>query len=99
MDKNFILKYGKFAGKSIAWLEENNEGYLNWAIINAPNLLKPPTPKELPKSETKDVKGVSIHKSAMVPNMNFWNEGPDEKCKPYLDMVNEKNKEIDDWGF
>ena len=90
MDKKFILKYGKFAGKSIAWLEENNEAYLNWAIKNAPNLLKPPTPKQQPKSDSKEVKGEHISNNAMVPNVNFLFEGPDEKCKPYLNMVNEK---------
>ena len=91
MDRNFILKYGKFAGKSIAWLEENNKGYLKWAIENAPNLLKAPKPKEPPKSVSKEVKGVEISDKAMTPNMNFWNEGPDEKCKPYLEQT--KNKE------
>jgi len=91
MDKEFIIKYGKFAGKTIGWLQENNEGYLNWAIKNAPNLLKPPTPKEPPKSESKEVKGIPIHKLGMYPNENFWNEGPDERCKPYLEQI--KNKE------
>ena len=48
MNDDFVLKSGKYAGKSIGWLKSNNQNYLNWVMENQPNMLK-----ELKKIEPK----------------------------------------------
>lgn len=85
MDDNFVFKFGKHAGKTYGWVRENAPSYLAWVKENAPNMLKVPKPKE-PKPivvpKTIDLSDNSI--KAMVPNLNFWNEGPDKISLPYL---------------
>jgi hypothetical protein len=72
MDDNFILKSGKYAGKTIGWLKKNNPNYLIWVKENQPNMLKPIAkvePKKIIENEiTRDGK--------LQPNLNFDNEGP-----------------------
>ena len=70
MNDDFVLRSGKYAGKSIGWLKSNNQNYLNWAMENQPNMLK-----ELKKIEPKSIESVSL--KTMTPNLNFDNEGPD----------------------
>ena len=89
MNKNFILKTGKFAGKTIGWIEENNPWYLIWIEENKPFMLKgsmdeePVVAKKMTKTEKKS--------EAMQPNMGFWDEGPSELTKIYLETLKQKN--------
>ena len=93
MDGNFVFKFGKHAGKTLDWVEENAPSYLAWAKINAPNLLKEPKPKAVPKpAEKKILTFRDAPVKTMVPNMNFWNEGPAEICKPYLNRMAQQEK-------
>jgi hypothetical protein len=34
------MKFGKYRGKPLKWVKENDEGYWNWAIDNIPNFDK-----------------------------------------------------------
>jgi hypothetical protein len=91
MNKNYILTGGKHKGRTIAWIEENDMSYLNWVKQNAAGLIKgantpPPVVKRV--LEDKDVP-----KSAIQPNLNFFNEGPVEISKPYILNKKEKNDE------
>lgn len=97
MDKNFIFKFGKHVGKTYAWVEENHPSYIVWAKENAPNLLKTPKSKAEPKPEVKkEITLIDDKPSSMVPNTNFYNEGPDPISIPYLKkMEEEKNKKND----
>jgi hypothetical protein len=81
MNDNFILRSGKYQGKTIAWVKKTDNNYLVWVKENRPEMLKELVPKEptIRKMIPDDVKI-----SAMQPNLNFWNEGPDEKSLIYL---------------
>ena len=86
-DPNFKFRFGKHAGKTYAWVEENDPSYIDWAKKNAPNMLKEPQPKAAPKTTV-----VKIEKlQGLQPNTNFYNEGPDPISIPYLKkMAKEK---------
>ena len=102
MNPDFVFKYGKHAGKTYKWVEEHHPSYIEWALENAPNLLKPPHPKPI---EKKELKFRDKPPQSMEPNYNFYNEGPDEISKPYLKKMEElkkleeSKKKDDDWGF
>lgn len=70
MDDNFILRYGKYAGKTIEWLKRNNPQYLEWVTLNQPKMLENTKQSEPKKTELSDEETVS----AIKPNMNFDNE-------------------------
>ena len=73
MNDDFVLRSGKYAGKSIGWLKTNNQNYLNWAMENQPNMLK-----ELKKIEPKQIIENNIVINGRIqPNLNFDKEGPD----------------------
>jgi hypothetical protein len=77
MDDNFTLRNGKYAGKTIGWVRQNNPSYLQWLQENQPNMLKPlktKAPKEINENPT-------IINNRIQPNMNFDNEGPDTILK------------------
>lgn len=85
MDKNLILRSGKYAGNTIEWLYRNDLNYLNWITENRPNMLKErkaPEPK-------KEVKFRDAPVPSMTPNMEFDSEGPDEHSKEYLKKMSE----------
>jgi hypothetical protein len=70
MNDDFILRSGKYVGKTTQWLKRNDPQYLEWVTLNQPKMLvefkktiKPET--ELPKEEPTN---------AIKPNMNFDNE-------------------------
>jgi hypothetical protein len=85
MNDDFVLKSGKYAGKSIGWLKSNNQNYLNWVMENQPNMLK-----ELKKIEPKNLEALPT--KTMSPNLNFDNEGPDPLSLIYLNDKNNKLK-------
>jgi hypothetical protein len=87
MDNNFILKRGKYAGKTIEWIEKNNPSYLAWVKENAIGLLKG---SETTNTE-KEIKFRDNSPKIITPNTNFWNEGPDEISKAYLKIMEEKD--------
>jgi hypothetical protein len=78
MSDDFILRYGKYAGKTVGWLKKNNSNYLAWVKENKPDMLKP-----LAKVEPKKIVENEILKDGKFkPNLNFDNEGPDPILKP-----------------
>ena len=92
IDKDFIFKGGKHDGKTYAWVMQNYPSYISWCKENAPNMLKArptPVPKQEPKTETKDLKFRDTPFTSLTPNMDFWDEGPDEMSIPYLNKMKE----------
>lgn len=106
MRKDFVFKFGKHAGKTYEWVEENHPSYIVWAEESAPNLLKEPKPKAKPV-EQKAITFSDAKSIAMTPNLNFWNEGPSPLSKPYLDKMKELEIDVkiepkvkdDEWNF
>lgn len=93
MDDNFVLKFGKYVGKTYGWVSKNAPNYITWARDNAPNLLKESKPKpQVIEIEKKEIKFREGPVNTMVPNMSFWVEGPADICKPYLDRMKEINE-------
>jgi hypothetical protein len=88
MDMQFKLRSGKHVGQTIGWLMENDSPYFTWIKENRPEMLKGSEEKQAPK----EVKFRDNPISAMVPNMNFYNEGPDDNSLPYLKKMEEENK-------
>lgn len=91
MDPNFTLRTGKWAGKTISWLEKNQAGYLAWVKLERPEMLKGSVVKEVKAKPISEVKPMldTAPVTSMVPNMNFWNEGPDLMSLPYLKKMKE----------
>lgn len=88
MDKNFVLKGGKYNGKTYGWVLQNFPSYISWCKENAPNMLKE-RPVPVPNIETKEIKFRDEPIKSLVPNLNFWNEGPHELSIPYLIKIKE----------
>ena len=90
MNKNFVLRSGKFQGKTIEWLEDNESSYLFWIKENRPEMLKG---SEDPKPvEKRQINSSDISTKSIVPNLNFWNEGPDDMSKPYIKKMQENER-------
>jgi len=88
MNNEFVLRSGKHAGKTIGWLLNNQPSYLAWVQENRPEMLKGSDKKEEPKPlPKKEVNFRDEPIKTITPNMNFFNEGPADICKPYLDSM------------
>lgn len=75
MDYDFIFKKGKYKGKTVSWIEDNDPGYLVWVEECAPDLLEDNSQKETMNIEPKYKEPEIDHvESAIRPNLNFDNE-------------------------
>ena len=63
----FTFRTGKYKGKTLNWVEDNDPRYLVWIEENRPEMLK--------EKKTSEVK-VNIHHryKPLTPNMDFDNE-------------------------
>ena len=96
MNRDFIFRGGKYSGKTLGWVSDNYPSYLAWIKINQPNMLKGSENKPKPIVTVSNIDYSKENKSSMVPNMNFWDEGPDERSVPYLKKIEEeKEKNLD----
>lgn len=99
MSGDFVFRSGKYVGKTVDWVRDNDAWYIVWVEENRPEMLK--ELKEKPKISSKNNKEIILTNTSynsIQPNMNFWNEGPHEMCKPFLEKMKELNKE-DEWNF
>lgn len=86
MDNNFKIRTGKYSGKTIGWLKDNDYRYFVWVQENRPEMLKSTSKEVNPDDKPKkELKFRDQPFSSIQPNMDFWSEGPDEICKPYLE--------------
>ncbi len=91
MDKNFVLRSGKYTGKTLEWLETNQKSYLTWIKENRPEMLKDAKKAPVAKVEVKkELKFRDKLIEAIRPNDEFDNEGPADISKPYLNRNQEK---------
>lgn len=73
-----VFKGGKYSGKRYGVVKFSDPQYAKWALENAPGLLtakKKPEPKAAPP-RIEPPESSEVPKSAIVPNHNFFNEGP-----------------------
>lgn len=100
MNDGFILRSGKYAGKTVNHVRDIDNWYLVWVEENRPEMLKEIKPKIAKPSKSTEMVSVSTKSTAMSPNLNFYNEGPSELSKPYLNKMKELEEKIDDeWNF
>lgn len=89
MDDNFTFRGGKHDCKTYGWVRKNDQSYIRWCQEKAPFMLKEraaPKPEPVPEPK-KEIKFRDEPVKSLVPNLNFWNEGPDDISKPYLEKM------------
>jgi len=87
MNPQFQIRTGKHAGRTIEWLQQNQPSYLRWMEENRPEMLKGSDVKKAAPKQQVTVR--EIETKAMVPNLNFYNEGPADISLPYLKKMQE----------
>ncbi len=92
MNPKFQIRSGKYAGKTIEWLQENEPSYLLWMEENRPEMLKGSEIKKAAPKQQVTVR--EIEAKAMVPNLNFYNEGPADISLLYLNKMREIKENI-----
>ena len=56
MNQDFVIKIGKYKGKTVKWVMYNDRRYFEWAKANAPTMFEPYKPKGKPSlSDTNPV--------------------------------------------
>ncbi len=56
MNQDFVIKIGKYKGKTVKWVMYNDRRYFEWAKVNAPTMFEPYQPKGKPSlSDTNPV--------------------------------------------
>ena len=48
MNQDFVIKIGKYKGKTVKWVMYNDRRYFEWAKANAPSMFEPYQPKPKP---------------------------------------------------
>lgn len=48
MNQDFVIKIGKYKGKTVKWVMYNDRRYFEWARVNAPGMFEPYQPKPKP---------------------------------------------------
>jgi hypothetical protein len=85
MDYDLIFRSGKYTGKTVGWVAENDSSYLVWVEECRPEMLKenkkksfvPKKNTETPKHSNRIEPTVDSVETAIKPNMNFDNERSD----------------------
>lgn len=80
MDNDFTFRGGKHDGQTYGWVRKNDPSYIRWCQEKAPFMLKEraaPKPVPVPETPKKEIKFRDEPVKSLVPNLNFWNEGPD----------------------
>ena len=56
MNQDFVIKIGKYKGKTVKWVMYNDRRYFEWAKVNAPSMFEPYQPQGKPSlSDTNPV--------------------------------------------
>ena len=56
MNQDFVIKIGKYKGKTVKWVMYNDRRYFEWAKANAPSMFEPYQPQGKPSlSDTNPV--------------------------------------------
>ena len=90
MSDKFVFRTGKYAGKTLEWVQKNNPMYLMWVKENQPNMLKETKGKpKVVSTPPADKKKILPEKGpeTLAPNINFFNEPPDEQSLKYFNKT------------
>jgi hypothetical protein len=56
VNQDFVIKIGKYKGKTVKWVMYNDRRYFEWAKVNAPSMFEPFKPQAKPRvSDTNPV--------------------------------------------
>ncbi len=67
MNLDFVIKIGKYKGKTVKWVMYNDRRYFEWARINAPGMFEPYKPQGKPKPALSDTNPEGSPKYVEVP--------------------------------
>ena len=67
MDQDFVIRIGKYKGKTVKWVMYNDRRYFEWARINAPGMFEPYKPQGKPKPQLSDTNTEGSPKYVEVP--------------------------------
>ena len=74
-----ILRSGKYEGKTVQWVKDNNPKYIEWVKENQPKMLKEPV-----KSITPNIKKVKDKGSGVPFNEEFSSQPPEDISIPFM---------------
>ena len=57
MNQDFVIKIGKYKGKTVKWVMYNDRRYFEWAKVNAPSMFEPYQPKGKPSLSDTNTEG------------------------------------------
>ena len=57
MNQDFVIKIGKYKGKTVKWVMYNDRRYFEWAKVNAPSMFEPYQPKRKPSLSDTNTEG------------------------------------------
>lgn len=79
MDYEFVFKKGKYKGKTVDWVEDNDPSYIVWIEECKPELLEDDdnfsVNSDLSYEEKYPEPEEDFIETAIKPNLNFDNEG------------------------
>jgi hypothetical protein len=83
MKDSFKIRSGKYKGKTLGWVKENDLRYLMWVRENRPEMLKE-MPKPKPKVTNKETPPANTKVGGMTRNETFYDECIDESSVPHM---------------
>lgn len=61
MNQDFVIKIGKYKGKTVKWVMYNDRRYFEWAKANAPTMFVPYQPQGKPSLSDTNPEGKPVY--------------------------------------
>jgi len=61
VNQDFVIKIGKYKGKTVKWVMYNDRRYFEWAKVNAPSMFEPYQPKGKPSLSDTNPEGNPVY--------------------------------------
>jgi len=61
VNQDFVIKIGKYKGKTVKWVMYNDRRYFEWAKANAPTMFEPYQPKGKPSLSDTNPEGNPVY--------------------------------------
>ena len=79
MNRDFLFRSGKYAGKSYGWVKDNNPKYIEWVKENQPKMLV-----DKPKPTTPKVSKIKDKERGLPFNEEFSSQPPEDISIPFM---------------